>query len=153
NRLHRSRRPPAHQGRGAGSEARALRDGGPRRPAPGHADRGRRRGDVRDALADARYRHRSGLRAVGVRGARDRSRRRRPRQAQARSHRQEADLPEGELVPAAESYPDDLRYHSEHDWARIEGDEATLGVTWFAQDSLGELVHYEAPEVGATVTK
>ena len=56
-------------------------------------------------------------------------------------------------MPAAENYPDDLRYHPEHDWARVDGDEATLGVTWFAQDSLGELVHYEAPEVGATVTK
>ena len=56
-------------------------------------------------------------------------------------------------MPAAESYPDDLRYHPEHDWARIEGDEATLGVTWFAQDALGELVHYEAPETGSTVTK
>ncbi len=56
-------------------------------------------------------------------------------------------------VPAAESYPDDLRYHPEHDWARVDGDEATLGVTWFAQDSLGELVHYEAPEAGSTVTK
>jgi glycine cleavage system H protein len=56
-------------------------------------------------------------------------------------------------VPAAESYPEDLRYHQEHDWARIEGDEAVLGITWFAQDSLGELVHFEAPEPGATVTK
>ncbi len=56
-------------------------------------------------------------------------------------------------MPAAESYPDDLRYHPEHDWARVDGDEATLGVTWFAQDSLGELVHYEAPEAGSTVTK
>jgi glycine cleavage system H protein len=56
-------------------------------------------------------------------------------------------------VAAAESYPDDLEYHPEHDWARIEGDEATLGITWFAQDALGELVHYEAPAVGATVTK
>ena len=56
-------------------------------------------------------------------------------------------------MPAAESYPDDLRYHSEHDWARVDGDEATLGVTWFAQDALGELVHYEAPAAGATVTK
>jgi glycine cleavage system H protein len=56
-------------------------------------------------------------------------------------------------VPAAESYPDDLRYHPEHDWARIAGDEATLGITWFAQDSLGELVHYEAPESGTTVAK
>ena len=54
---------------------------------------------------------------------------------------------------SAESYPDDLRYHPEHDWARIEGDEATLGITWYAQDSLGELVHYEPPETGATVTK
>jgi glycine cleavage system H protein len=55
-------------------------------------------------------------------------------------------------VAAAESYPDDLKYHREHDWARIEGDEAVLGITWFAQDALGELVHYEAPEQGASVT-
>ena len=53
----------------------------------------------------------------------------------------------------AESYPDDLKYHPEHDWARIEDGEAVLGVTWFAQDALGELVHYEAPSEGATVTK
>jgi len=56
-------------------------------------------------------------------------------------------------LAAAESYPDDLRYHSEHDWARIEGDEATLGVTWFAQDALGELVHYEPPNEGDTIAK
>jgi glycine cleavage system H protein len=56
-------------------------------------------------------------------------------------------------VAAAESYPDDLKYHEEHDWARVEGDEATLGITWFAADALGELVHFEPPEVGATVTK
>src|SRR5215468_12595029 len=56
-------------------------------------------------------------------------------------------------MAAAESYPDDLLYHPEHDWARIEGDEAVLGVTWFAQDALGELVHYEAPDVGATISK
>jgi glycine cleavage system H protein len=56
-------------------------------------------------------------------------------------------------VAASESYPDDLKYHREHDWARIDGDEATLGITWFAQDSLGELVHYEAPDEGSTVTK
>ena len=56
-------------------------------------------------------------------------------------------------MPAAESYPDELKYHAEHDWARIDGDHATLGVTWFAQDALGELVHYEAPAVGSTVTK
>jgi glycine cleavage system H protein len=56
-------------------------------------------------------------------------------------------------VAAAESYPEDLRYHPEHDWARVEGDEAALGITWFAQDALGELVHYEAPAVGATIAK
>jgi glycine cleavage system H protein len=56
-------------------------------------------------------------------------------------------------VAAAESYPEDLKYHREHDWARIDGDEAVLGITWFAQDALGELVHFEAPEVGATVQK
>jgi glycine cleavage system H protein len=54
-------------------------------------------------------------------------------------------------VTVPESYPDDLKYHPEHDWARIEGDEATLGITWFAQDSLGELVHYEPPDLGAVV--
>jgi glycine cleavage system H protein len=56
-------------------------------------------------------------------------------------------------VAAAETYPDDLKYHREHDWARIDGDEATLGITWFAQDALGELVHYEPPEEGSQVTK
>jgi glycine cleavage system H protein len=56
-------------------------------------------------------------------------------------------------VAAAESYPDELKYHPEHDWARIEDGEAVFGVTWFAQDSLGELVHFEAPEVGSTITK
>ena len=52
-----------------------------------------------------------------------------------------------------ESYPDDLRYHREHDWARIDGDEATLGITWYAADSLGELVHFEPPEDGVTIAK
>jgi glycine cleavage system H protein len=56
-------------------------------------------------------------------------------------------------VAADESYPDDLLYHREHDWARIDDGEAVLGITWYAQDSLGELVHYEAPEAGATVTR
>ena len=55
-------------------------------------------------------------------------------------------------MAAVESYPDDLKYHREHDWARIDGDEAVLGVTWFAVDALGELVHFEPPEAGATVT-
>jgi len=56
-------------------------------------------------------------------------------------------------VAAAESYPEGLKYHPEHDWARVEGEEAVVGITWFAQDALGELVHFEAPEVGGTVTK
>jgi glycine cleavage system H protein len=56
-------------------------------------------------------------------------------------------------VAAAESYPEELLYNAEHDWARIEGDEAVLGVTWFAQDSLGELVHYEPPDEGGAVAK
>jgi len=56
-------------------------------------------------------------------------------------------------VAADESYPDGLRYHREHDWARIEGDEATLGITWYAQDALGELVHFEPPEVGAKIER
>ena len=55
-------------------------------------------------------------------------------------------------MAANESYPDDLKYHKEHDWARIEGDEAVLGITWFAQDALGELVHYEPPNEGDTIS-
>jgi glycine cleavage system H protein len=51
------------------------------------------------------------------------------------------------------SYPEELLYHPEHDWARIEGEEATFGVTWYAQDSLGEVVFYDPPEVGASVSK
>ena len=56
-------------------------------------------------------------------------------------------------MAAEESYPDDLRYHAEHDWARVEGDQATFGITWYAQDALGEVVFYEPPDVGSTVTK
>jgi glycine cleavage system H protein len=51
------------------------------------------------------------------------------------------------------SYPDDLLYHPEHDWVRIDGDTATFGITWFAQDALGEVVFFDPPEVGSTVTK
>lgn len=51
------------------------------------------------------------------------------------------------------SYPDELLYHAEHDWARIDGDAATFGITWYAQDALGEVVFFEAPKVGATVAK
>ena len=56
-------------------------------------------------------------------------------------------------MAAPESYPDELRYHSEHDWARVNDGEATLGITWYAQDSLGELVHYEPPPEGARLEK
>jgi glycine cleavage system H protein len=56
-------------------------------------------------------------------------------------------------VAAAESYPDELRYHSEHDWARIDADTATLGITWYAQDALGEIVHFEPPGQGDSVAK
>ena len=56
-------------------------------------------------------------------------------------------------MAATESYPDELKYHREHDWAKVDGDEARLGITWFAQDALGELVHYEPPDAGATVSK
>jgi glycine cleavage system H protein len=51
------------------------------------------------------------------------------------------------------SYPDDLRYHAEHDWARIDGDIATFGITWYGQDALGEIVFFDTPEVGKTVNK
>ena len=54
-------------------------------------------------------------------------------------------------MAGSESYPEDVLYNAEHDWARIEGDEAVLGITWFAVDSLGELVHYEPPAVGERV--
>jgi len=56
-------------------------------------------------------------------------------------------------VPASESYPEELLYNVEHDWARVEGGEAVLGITWYAADSLGELVHFEPPQPGAAVEK
>jgi glycine cleavage system H protein len=56
-------------------------------------------------------------------------------------------------MAADETYPEDLKYHVEHDWARVEGDEATFGITWYAQDALGEVVFFEPPEVGADVAK
>ena len=54
---------------------------------------------------------------------------------------------------AEASYPEDLKYHAEHDWARIEGDQATFGITWYAQDALGEVVFFDPPEVGTSVSK
>ena len=135
--------------KGAGPERRlvAFIDGGEGDPPAGDGDRRRRGGDVGNALAVARRRHRNGVRprrpGRGGQGARDR----RARQATPCPCREEADLPEGDLASMAanESYPDDLRYHPEHDWARVEGDEAVLGITWYAQDALGELVLFEAP--------
>jgi glycine cleavage system H protein len=56
-------------------------------------------------------------------------------------------------MAADASYPEDLLYHPEHDWARIEGEEATFGITWYAQDSLGEIVFFDAPNVGAQISK
>ena len=52
---------------------------------------------------------------------------------------------------AEETYPPELKYHREHDWARVEGDEATFGITWYAQDALGEVVFYDPPAVGSAV--
>lgn len=56
-------------------------------------------------------------------------------------------------MAAEETYPSDLRYHPEHDWVRVDGDEVTFGITWYAQDALGEVVYYDPPEVGATIAK
>jgi glycine cleavage system H protein len=56
-------------------------------------------------------------------------------------------------VTLSDNFPADLLYHPEHDWVRIEGDDATFGITWYAQDALGEVVFYDPPEVGARVTK
>jgi glycine cleavage system H protein len=56
-------------------------------------------------------------------------------------------------MAADPSYPDDLLYHPEHDWARVEGEEATFGITWYAQDALGEVVFFDSPEIGAEVKK
>lgn len=56
-------------------------------------------------------------------------------------------------MAAEEHYPEDLRYHREHDWVRVEGDEAVFGITWYAQDALGEVVYYDPPEIGTRLTK
>jgi glycine cleavage system H protein len=56
-------------------------------------------------------------------------------------------------LAAEESYPEDLKYHPEHDWARIEGEQATFGITWYAQETLGEVVFFEPPAIGSTVSK
>jgi glycine cleavage system H protein len=53
----------------------------------------------------------------------------------------------------ADNYPDDLLYHPEHDWAKVDGETATLGITWYAQDQLGEVVYFDPPDVGTTISK
>ena len=53
----------------------------------------------------------------------------------------------------ADNYPDDLLYHPEHDWAKVDDDTATLGITWYAQDQLGEVVYFDPPEVGSSIAK
>ncbi len=53
---------------------------------------------------------------------------------------------------ADETYPQDLKYFSEHDWLRVEGGDGVLGITWFAQDALGEVVYAELPALGSRVT-
>ena len=97
--------------------------------------------------------HRHGLRArrrapppgTAARDRRAREDPHAPKSDPSRSTRRRPD-------PVAD-YPDDLKYHPEHDWARIDGDTATLGITWYAQDSLGEIVFFDPPQVGATITK
>ena len=71
----------------------------------------------------------------------------------SRRRRAQASVPKGILNMADPSYPDDLLYHPEHDWARVEGDHATFGITWYAQDALGEVVFFDPPEVGAQLKK
>ena len=148
-------------------ELRRIKEAGPERrlvafvmeekaiPRQGMAIAGRRRGHLGNALADARPRHRHGLRAGSRRRARAPSSTIDVRGRQRRAtRRHEADLQaRGVAWRQRRAIPTELRYHSEHDWARIDGDEAVLGITWFAQDALGELVHFEAPEAGATVAK
>ena len=129
--------------------ARARRRRSCRSPSPAPASRARAtrcapsagdgRRDERHAVALPGDRDRDGLRAGGGRASRARAIevdvRGKPRAAEVR---REAALPEGvEASGRRSSYPDDLKYHPEHDWARIEGDEATFGITWYAQDALG----------------
>jgi glycine cleavage system H protein len=48
-------------------------------------------------------------------------------------------------------FPDDLRYSREHEWVRVDGSQATIGITSFAADELGDIVYVEAPDVGGTL--
>ena len=123
-------------------------------PEAGHGDRRRRRGHLRLALADARGRDRPRLRSVGHERARHRAGRRRARPLpHAARWRRNPSTGERSDQRWPRCTPTICCTTSDHDWARIEGDEAVLGVTWFAVDSLGELVHYEPPAPGASVSK
>ena len=73
--------------------------------------------------------------------------------ARCRSRRGQAPVCEGEGHMSDEDYPAELHYHEAHDWVRVNSDTATFGITWYAQDTLGEVVFYSPPEVGADVTK
>ena len=128
---------------------RAIPRAGHRAAPRGRAGRG---GHERHAVAEPRPRDRPRLSSRRPRRARERRAGRRPRARARRRGGAEAALQEGDLRMAAEeSYPDDLRYHPEHDWVRIDGDEAVFGITWYAQDALGEVVYYEPPEASARV--
>ena len=153
---------------GTGGEAgrRSPIEGGDpagRQPDP-RRRRARRRRHQRHLLALARDRDRDGLRPIrpGGRAGTELEIDVRGRVRRARVHPrspstnpkpdQTTQLRERKRIAEA-SYPDDLRYHAEHDWAKIDGEEATFGVTWYAQDALGEVVFFDPPEVGSTVTK
>ena len=123
-----------------------------RHRAPGQPGRRRRRGDQRHPVAVPGRRHRHGLRARRARAARHRARDRRARQGPPRRGRAPSRSTARRTMADA-SYPDDLLYHPEHDWVRLDGDTATFGITWYAQDALGEVVFFEPPEVGSTVSK
>ena len=136
----------------------------PRDPATGKRviAGGEEAGEVTSGTLSPSLEHGIGMAYVRRRAgrARDRGRDRRPRQAPPGTHRVQAALLEDlaatetrRRVGAEETYPEDLKYHPEHDWARVDGDEATFGITWYAQDSLGEVVFFEPPEAGAEVTK
>ena len=126
----------------------------PRQGNPVERPARRRRGHQRQPVALPGDRHRDGLRAGRGRRAGYTDRGGRARQGAPRGGAGKAALRRGRKDQVAEaSYPEDLKYHAEHDWARIEGDQATFGITWYAQDALGEVVFFDPPEVGTQVTK
>ena len=138
---------------GPGGDARAVRDDRPGDRPAGQPGGRRRRSDVRNHVPVPGDRHRHGLRAGREDRARHTHRDRRPRQDPHGRGASQAAVLQGALNVADASYPDDLKYHPEHDWARIDGDTAVFGITWYAQDQLGEVVFVDPPEIGKTVAK